>query len=324
MPGNKIAAIRVLIALALIAPQPLIADDALAIVDGETISYEEFEQAVAVEARQKFYHAKPLDEAAYLRFRADVAQRLIDRKLKLKEAARRGIEPDEDYVASELASYEARYGDTERWEAEGEVMLARLRSYFADESRLQRVEVLLGHVTGPTASELRDYYDSNRDKFTEPERVRLSVILLKVPPTSEQSAWDAAVSEARDIAARIKDGLDFGEAARMHSGDATAAAGGDTGFLHAGTLGAEVQSVIDGLAPGDMAPEPIVVLEGVVLLRLEERQAERLRPLEDVEERAAGLWRREAEAEAMGRRVAALRASSQIELDEEYLQKLPN
>lgn len=110
----------------------------------------------------------------------------------------------------------------------------------------------------------------------------------------------------------------------MHSGDATAAAGGDTGFLHAGTLGAEVQSVIDGLAPGDMAPEPIVVLEGVVLLRLEERQAERLRPLEDVEERAAGLWRREAEAEAMGRRVAALRASSQIELDEEYLQKLPN
>lgn len=324
MPGNKIAAIRVLIALALIAPQPLIAADALAVVDGELISYEEFEQAVAVEARQKFYHAKPLDEAAYIRFRAEVAQRLIDRKLKLNEAARRGIEPDEAFVASELASYEARYGDTERWEAEGEAMLARLRSHFVDESRLQRIESVLGEVTGPTVSELRDYYDSNRDKFTEPERVRLSVILLKVPPSSEQSSWDAAVSEARDIAARIKAGLDFGEAARMHSGDSTAANGGDTGFLHAGTLGAEVQSVIDVLTPGDMAPEPIVVLEGVVLLRLEERKAARLRPLEEVEERAAGLWRREAEAAALGRRVAALRASSQIEVDEEYLQKLPN
>ena len=324
MPARTIVAIWVLIALALVAPQPLIAADALAVVDGEPISYEEFEQAVAMEARQKFYHAKPLDEAAFLRFRAEVAQRLIDRKLKLKEAARLGVKPDEAYVVSQLASYEVRYGETERWETEGEAMLARLRSHYEDESRLQRIEELLGEVSGPTAAELRAFYDANLEKFTEPERVRLSVILLKVPPSSDQSAWDAAVSEARDIAARIKAGLDFGEAARMHSADPTAANGGDTGFLHAGTLGAEVQSVINGLTPGEMAPEPIVVLEGVVLLRLEERQDARLRPMEAVEARATGLWRREAEAAELERRVTDLRASSRIEVDEEYLKKLPN
>lgn len=313
-----------LIALIAIGSHAAAAGESLAIVNGEPISYEEFEQEVAMEARQKFYHSKPLDEAAFIRFRADVAQRLIDRKLKLREAARLGVKPDEAYVASQLASYEARYGETERWESEGEAMLARLRTHYEDESRLQRIDELLGEVSGPTDAELRAFYDANLDKFTEPERVRLSVILLEVPPSSDQSAWDAAVAEAGDIAARISAGLDFAEAARLHSGDPTAANGGDTGFLHAGTLGAEVQSMINGLAPGEMAPEPIVVLEGVVLLRLEERQDAQLRPLEAVEERAVGLWRREAEAAARTQRVAALRASSQIEVDEEYLQKLPN
>ena len=324
MPGNTFVAFRVLIALALIAPRPLVAADLLAVVDGEPITYEEFEQAVAVEARQKFYHSQPLDEAAYLRFRAAVAQQLIDRRLMLKEAARRGVDADEAYVASQLADYEARYGDTERWQAEGEAMQARLRRHFEDESRLRRIERLLGEVSGPAVAELREFYDSNRDKFTEPERVRLSVILLKVPPSAAQPAWDAAVAEARDIAARIDAGLEFAEAARVHSGDSTAVNGGDTGFLHAGTLGSEVQSIVDTLAPGQMAPQPIIVLEGVVLLRLEERQPAQLRLLEDVQERAAGLWRREAEAAALERQVAALRSSSQIELDEEYLQKLPD
>ena len=41
----------------------------IATIDGETVSYEEFEQMVYVEARQTFYHAAPPSDEAYLVFR---------------------------------------------------------------------------------------------------------------------------------------------------------------------------------------------------------------------------------------------------------------
>jgi hypothetical protein len=61
----------------------------------------------------------------------------------------------------------------------------------------------------------------------------------------------------------------------------------------------------------------------VVLVRVEARRAAQVRKLDDVRERAAGLWRREAEQSAYETALARLREASEIVLDEEYLGKLP-
>ena len=46
----------------------------IATIDGEPVSYDEFERMVYSEARQTFYHAAPPDEATYLAFRREVAR----------------------------------------------------------------------------------------------------------------------------------------------------------------------------------------------------------------------------------------------------------
>ena len=105
----------------------------------------------------------------------------------------------------------------------------------------------------PAEGEVEAYYSANIEKFTEPEKVRVAVILLSVPAWSDESEWDAARDEAAAIAASIRGGQSFAEAARQHSADPTAANGGDMGFMHAGSLNYSVQAAVSELEPGDMA-----------------------------------------------------------------------
>ena len=302
---------------------PASAADALAVVDGEVISYEEYEQFAYAEARQTYYHGKPPEGQAMIEFRQQMADELIDRKLMVGEARRRGLEADNDKVSAQLAGYEQQYGGTDRWKTEGAAMLAKLRAHFEAESLLEQVDAVLRAVPDPAEGEVEAYYSNNLDKFTEPEKVRVSVILLSVPAWSDQEGWDAAREEATDIAARIREGESFAEAARQYSADPTASNGGDMGYLHAGALNYAVQEVVSDLQPGEMAAEPVTVLEGVVVVRLEDRKEAQVHAFPQVEERATGLWQRETAEQAYAAALEGLRAGADIQIDETYLKSLP-
>jgi len=184
----------------------------IAVINGEPVSYEEYERMAYSEARQTFYHAAPTDEAAYLAFRRAVADKLVDRKLQLDEARRRGMEPDAEFVALELARYEAQYEGTEQWETSGEQMLDNLRVYFEEESLLEQIEAQLRQVDAPSEEDVRAYYEANIEKFTQPEQVRLSVILLGVPAWADSATWDATREKAAAILLSIREGQSFADA----------------------------------------------------------------------------------------------------------------
>jgi len=316
-------AITLCLLLVLSPDRSAAAAEALATIDGETVSYEEFERLVYTESRQTFYHRAPPGEEEFIAFRRKVANKLIDRKLKIREARKRGLEAETTVVEARLAAYEEQYGETERWQTEGEAMITSLRSHLEEESLLEQVDALLRFIPEPGEEELQNYYADNIDKFTQPEQIRLSVIVLQVPPWSDEAAWDEANTEAMAIAERISAGASFAEEARLHSDDATAADGGDMGFLHDGTLSVAVQESAKDLEPGQMVPEPVRVLEGMVLARLEDRRPANVRPLETAREQVATLYRRDASETAYEVYMSRLRDASNVQIDEEYLEKPP-
>jgi len=299
------------------------AADGVAIIDGDVVSYEEFERMVYTEARQTFYHGASADSESYRAFRREVAQKLVDRKLKLREARRLGMKTEEEYIARELASHKAKYGGTERWDKEGDEILERLAVHFEEESLIEQIDVALRHVEAPSDAKLREYYEANIEKFTQPEQVRLSVILLQVPAWADSATWNASREKASKILAKIHDGQDFADAARMHSDDPSAEKGGDIGYVHAGIMDGELLKVVSELGAGEISSGPVTVLEGVVLVRVEDRRAAQVHTLDEVRERATGLWQREASEQAYEASIASLRAASDIQLDESYLEKLP-
>ena len=321
--NSRSAAFATIIALALtLTPAAAQDTETFATVEGSEITRAQFERAVFSAARQTFYHGQPPSEAEYLDFRRSVANKLVDSALLLHEAKRRAIGPDSDGVAAKLAVYADRYADTERWQVEGEQMLTKLRKRFEEDSILAILEEQVRAAIEPAdESVVRSYYESNAEKFTEPEKIRVSVILLAVLPSSTTEVWDAARLEAGDIVRRISAGESFAELARMHSADPSGKNGGDMGYLHAGMLSDTAQGTLEGLEIGQL-PEPVTVLEGVAIFQLTGRQPAALQPFAAVHERAADLWRRDAGESLWQETISELWAKSSVTIDEDYLRSV--
>ncbi len=307
---SSIAAI--LLFSAAVAQPPQTPQPVFATVGTTIISAAEYDAAYAVAQRNRFYHRKaPAAEVQALK--REVGDQLINRILLAEEATRRNIAPDHKRIESQLQGYERRYGASPQWPRMKAEMLPALTAELEQRSRIERLEAQVREVALPDEAVLRAFYDENREKFMEPERVKVSVILLKVDPSSPKAAWEQAREEAAAIRGRLARGADFAELARLHSADGSAEKGGDMGYLHRGMLPKPVQDAVDKLAPGGLS-EPITVLEGIALLRVDDRKAARQRDFDDVRERAEQLWRREASDAAWDDFLARLRSATAVQV----------
>lgn len=298
------------------------ASDAFARVGDDAITYDDFEREVGMAARQTYYHGRPSSEEAFIRFRKSVAESLVDRHLLLREASRRGIEPEHDRITDRLKSYEQRYGSTERWKLEGAAMLSALRQRFEQDSIIEILERSIRATGEPTDEETLQFYRNNPDKFTEPQQHRLSVIVLSVEPAAIPPVWAAARTEATRIIERLRQGTQFSELARLHSSDRSAGQGGDMGYLHAGMLSPSAESAIKELSVGDTS-EPVTVLEGIAIFRLTDRKPEQLQSYVEVKARASDLLVRNMSERQWDSMLAKLRGAGDVFVDTAYLSSVP-
>ena len=202
-------------------------------------------------------------------------------------------------------------------------MLVKLRQRFEEDSILGILEERVRAIEPPEESVLRSYYDENHDKFTQPEQIRVSLILLAIAPSSPAAAWEAARGEAADIVRRVDAGANFAELARMWSADPSAKNGGDLGYVHIGMLSAAAEDALDALEIGELS-EPVTVLEGIAVFMLTGQQEASLQPYEAVRQRAADLWRRDEGERKWTQTISELRARGSVMVDEDYLQSLPS
>lgn len=281
-----------------------------ATVNGEVITVGDYARALRREARETFYHGQP-PEGGLARFQRRVADSLVERALLAAEARRRGLAPDADSVEAGLARLDERGADA--------AALAAERRRLEEKSLVEQLEAAVQAPGEPDRAAVRAFYDANPELFTEPAKLKLAVILLRVGPGEGNAAWQAARDEAEAILARLRDGADFAELAEIHSADGSADAGGDLGYVHEGMLAPEIEAAARELAPGELA-EPVTVLEGVAVVRLEGRQDERLRDFADVADRAAGLLAREQGEQALAALRESLQAEAEVTLRDELLE----
>lgn len=289
-------------------------NNTFAIVNGEKISSNTYLSALNSGMRQRFYHGNiPADQAAD--FRKEVATKMVNSLLLIQEAKKRNITPDSKSIEQQLDNYEKRYADKAEWQARREKLLPQLRSQLENKSILQRINDDLKKVTMPGEADVRSYYEKNPDKFTTPQRNKVSMILLKVDPSSPRSAWDSARQEAEELITRIKSGDSFAEMAKIHSADTqSAVAGGDMGFLHAGMLAEEAEAELKTMKVGEIS-KVITTLQGAVIIKLEEVIPATLNDFSTVSERAAALLQREMSDTQYKSALFKLREQANIQLN---------
>jgi parvulin-like peptidyl-prolyl isomerase len=291
--------------------------EVVATVGGKEIAVQEYAMALRSEMRKRYYHSKP-PEAELAAFHREVADKLIDRALAVQEADRRGIKVEKKRVEAEIKKQRQRMRQQGAGQHDNEVFWNALRAELEQEQLSAKLREQVKSKIKPQKAQLRQYYSDHPDKFTEPERLRLSVILLRVAPSAAQSVWDEAGREAQRIHQRLLGGADFAETAKLHSGDASAAKGGDMGYVHTGMLSQAVEQQVANLAPGGVT-EPLTVLEGMALFKLHDRKGSQLHAYEKVRERAKDLWLKEEEDRVWKALIARLRSSTPITVQEKYL-----
>ncbi len=208
----------------------------VATVNGDPITLGEFQERFARAG------LKP-DKDAVLEVKEEFLNRLIERKMLLREAQRRRIKVGLPEINARIAQIRTEEGkdvkdaldalgiDYEKWKSDvwEDMMIEKL---------MHRV---LGRAPQVSAAEIRRYYQDHAQEFERPEQVRVRQIVVS---TEE---------EAQQILGLLKSGnADFATLARQRSTAPEAAEGGDLGYFAMGDMPGEF-NVVFGLPKGGIS-----------------------------------------------------------------------
>jgi len=153
-------------------------------------------------------------------------------------------------------------------------------------------------------------YDERSEEYDRPEQVRARHILVRVPEDADPEAEAAAREQMGAIAKRIGEGADFVDVALEVSEDTgSKEQGGDLGFFPRGRMVKPFEEAAFSLEPGAVS-EVIRTTHGLHLIRVEEKRAATVVPLEDArDEIARDLIRSDKAVEMARARAEALAAA---------------
>jgi peptidyl-prolyl cis-trans isomerase SurA len=149
--------------------------------------------------------------------------------------------------------------------------LAKLPELFADTVKVLRLGEISPIVRSPNGFHILKLFDKRGNQAPiMVQRSRVRHILVKL---SEVVSEVDAKRKLTDLKERIEHGASFAELARIHSDDATAAKGGELGWLATGETVAEFERAMDVLEI-DQISEPVRTPFGFHLIQVLERKTE--------------------------------------------------
>ena len=243
----------------------------LASFSGQTITLGEFDQ-LWEEVPEEY--KLQLDKSMLL-------DQMISEKLLIQEAKNMGLEEDNDVL--------------EQIKKMTEQILVQV---LIEREILDKVNI--------NDQEVSEYYEQNKESFTEKEQVYLYNILLE---TEE---------EAQDVLEQLKAGGDFSEIAKEKSTGPSAAQGGDLGYLTKGTIIPEIEEVVFTLEVEELS-EVVKSDYGFHILKITEKKPETVRTLEEVKEEIIQTLLPVKQKDAFDNLLEELKGKAEIEINEEAL-----
>jgi peptidyl-prolyl cis-trans isomerase SurA len=262
-----------------------VSSDVAATVNGRSISYTSLDRAIAIQfpaSNQKV----TADQTVQLRL--EVLRALIDQEIMVQRAEKDGLLASDSEVDAKFNEYKAPY-TKEELEKEFEKRKMTEADFKAELRRQLSQEKLFAKEIGSRISisdnDVAAFYRSNKASYNLPENtIHLAQILVTATPdpnvvnlkNSKAQNDQQAREKMQLIEAKLRQGEDFATVASNYSEDeATAANGGDAGFILESTLekGAnpELRRDILNMMPGQIS-QIIHTPEGYRIIKLIARE----------------------------------------------------
>lgn len=150
--------------------------------------------------------------------------------------------------------------------------------------RMRAVNQLVAPKVTVTDEDVRARYDQMQRRSDSVASVRLSHILVKLPPNPTEQQVAAAKDRAASAITRVKGGEDFAKVAAEMSDDAgTKATGGELGWFQRGSINAEWEPVVFSMEKGDVRG-PVVGPGGLEVFQVTETKKSEMKPFAELKD----------------------------------------
>jgi len=245
---------------------------------------------------------------------------LVVNELKRQWAGREDLAVDGTTVDVELAQVQGRFVDEAAYRAaldehgisEAELRRAIIRDRLASEVD----ERILSQVPDPESGEIKRFFESNRGDYVTPEARHVVHVLIHVPPSADNAAWERAGTAAEDVAENVSQGrTDLAAEAERRRTDVPPRyrdQTGDLGMVHRGALQANVDDAVFAAQIGELVG-PIRTIFGFSVLEVKSIEPPRQLEFAQVREAIASRLKRERRELALADFEKNLRATASIE-----------
>ncbi len=276
-PQKAVAALAAGIGLSCSPPAGAadIRDRIVAVVNTEIIALSELEEEIAevkLQAKQRFSGAELDQRLRQIDYMG--LNRMIERKLQLQIAKRRGIKISDEELQDAVARLR-RVGETPNENDPREMALIRDQ---LTSMRLVNQQIRSGLLVSD--EEVLRFYQQHKDRFMLPSEVRISQILIALGPGSELLA---VRERAQQVFVLLKKGERFEELAARYSDGPEGRRGGSLGYIRPGDMLPQIQKAIEQMDKGAVT-DPIASPVGMHIIRVDDRKPPQFRPYEEVSE----------------------------------------
>jgi peptidyl-prolyl cis-trans isomerase C len=164
-----------------------------------------------------------------------------------------------------------------------------------------------------TEEDARKFYDQNPDKFTKPESVRASHILIGADPKATDEDKKKAREKAEKLRKDLAGGADFAKLAKENSTCPSSQQGGDLGYFGKGQMVAPFEQAAFALKPGETS-DVVETQFGYHIIKLTEKKGAEKVEFKEVRPRIEDFLKNQKVGAAVNDYLAEARKGAKIEI----------
>lgn len=281
MPGKKISALTVAVAVLVSAPalaERQVLETILVRVNDRIVTVNDFK----VRLRQELSQISPVPQGKELReYTEQLFNSMVDEMVLLERAEERRIKVDDQTVDAAIANLREQNDlvDEAAFEAALEssgMTVQALRDRYRKSILLSRTVQSEIRPAEITEEEVRRRYDKDKELYKLPEKVELEQLFFPIGETGSNQGEVLRI--ARGLIERVSGGSDLRAEATLAGIEVQ-----ELGAIPVADLRSDLRRALDGVQEGGFT-EPLVTAGGIQVIHLVRRIPEGYQPFEEVEE----------------------------------------
>jgi peptidyl-prolyl cis-trans isomerase C len=293
-------------------------------VNGKSVTMQDIQRQEEMLMQQLESYADSTQIAA---MRPNIRKQSVEyaiNRILLEDAIKKlDIKSDVKKIDEQMDYYRKNFVSDEAYQAD----LAK-RGLTVDQLRREievgmRAEELFNRRTAslkpPGEKDIQAFYDNNKERFMQPERVRASHILITVNKDDTDAVRAQKRAEAKRILGDLKKGADFADEARKYSNCPSKDRGGDLGYFERGSMVPEFETVAFALKVGQLS-DVVETKFGYHIIKVAEHQQPKEIPFDQSKQNIEQYLTNQRKQQTISGYLDSLRSVSKIQyLDSSFV-----